>query len=257
MKSLILLLVVVTTAVAQDTLVNPVELTGIVKSETGAPLEGVNVLTYAPYSGTMKLGSMRLPATTKRFEVTTDANGRFKFPSHGRMIYFSRADLRPLTKVVDLSLTQLDVTMEDGSKSLWKIPPCSASDKANRVGIGFMVTVPKGVLFKKDNKNFEEGGYVFGYDTENQGEILINWWGSTSLEPEEDYLFESKEFSERKWTSGDKSGHEFRGIRNGKVWRRVALRNGAITYMGNSKEAAAVFDSMIDTMCFDASAVKW
>jgi hypothetical protein len=43
---------------------------------------------------------------------------------------------------------------------------------------------------------------------------------------------------------------------DGKFWRRISLRNGAITYQGNSKEAAKIFDSMIDTMCFDSSAVK-
>jgi hypothetical protein len=44
---------------------------------------------------------------------------------------------------------------------------------------------------------------------------------------------------------------------DGKVWRRIAIRNGAITYQGNTKEAAKVFDSMINEMCFDESAVKW
>ena len=246
------------TTVAQEGLVKPVEITGVVKSETGAPLAGVQILTYAPYEGTISLGTAKLAASTKRYEVTTDTNGRFKIPSHGQLIFFSRTDLRPLTKIVDLSLTQLDVTMEDVAKSLWNVPPCSASDKANRVGIGFMVTVPKDVMVKKDNKNFDEGAYLFGFQTKDRVEILINWWDPTSLEPSDEYLLDSKDFSQRKWTSGDKSGHEFRGIRSdGRVWRRVSLKNGVITYQGNSPEAAKVFDSMIDGMCFDASAVKW
>lgn len=60
------------------------------------------------------------------------------------------------------------------------------------------------------------------------------------------------------WTSGDKWGYEFRGtFLNGKVWRRIAIKNGAIAYQGNSKETATVFDSMLDAVCFDESAVKW
>jgi len=112
-------------------------------------------------------------------------------------------------------------------------------------------------MVKKADKRFEEGGYLFGYQIGDQVEVLINWWESTSLEPGEKYLLESKEFTQRMWSSGGKWGYEFRGtMRDGKVWRRIALRNGAITYQGNTKEAAKVFDSMIDTMCFDESAVK-
>ena len=88
--------------------------------------------------------------------------------------------------------------------------------------------------------------------------MLINWWESTSLEPAEKYLLESREFSQRMWMSGDKWGYEFRGtMQDGKLWRRISIRNGAITYQGNPKEAAKVFDGMIDAVCFDGSAVKW
>lgn len=258
LKSVTLILFLVTTAVAQDTLVNPVELNGVVKSETGAPLAGVQILTYAPYSGTINLGSMKLPASMKRFEVTTDAQGRFKIPSHGRVIHFDRADLKPVTKIVDLSLTRLDLVMEDGAKSVWKVPACSAAEKANRVGIGFMVAVPQDVLVKKDEERFEEGGYFFGYKINDQTGIMINSWESTSLQPSEGTLLEVKEFSERRWVSGDKWGYEYRGTwPDGRLFRRISIRNGGMTYQVKIKEAAKVFDSMIDTMCFDASAVKW
>src|SRR4030095_6198482 len=133
------------------TVANAAELNGVVKSATGAPLRGVQILTYAPHAGTIDLGSMTLPASSKRYEVTTDANGKFKIPSHGKVIFFYRDDLRPLSKIVELSVMQLYVVMEDGAKSLWKVPSCSASDKASRVGVGFMMIVPKDVLVKKDN----------------------------------------------------------------------------------------------------------
>lgn len=236
---------------------NAAELNGIVKSEDGKPLAGVQVLTYAP-AGPAKILGMQVASSTKRYEVTTDASGSFKLPSHGQLLYFHRADLRPLTKVVDLATTNIQITMEEGSRSLWKIPACSSTDKTTRVGIGFMVSVPDQVMFKKDTERFEEGGYLFGYRVGDKVELLINSWESTSLEPAEKYLLESRQFSQRMWMSGGKWGYDFRGtMPDGKIWRRITIRNGAIAYQGNSKEAAKVFDSMIDGMCFDESAVKW
>lgn len=245
-------------AVTLPALANGAELNGVVKSETGKPLAGVQILTYAPDAGTMNLGKLTIPTSSRRYEVTTDANGKFKIPSHGRLIYFYRADLRPLSKIVELSITQLEVIMEDGAKSLWKVPSCSTSDKTNRVGVGFMMTVPKDVLVKKDEGKFEEGGYFFGYENSNQIGLLINSWESTFLQPSEESIVQAKEFSERRWSSGDKWGHDFRWTTDdGTLWRRVTTRNGALAYRVNSKEAAKVFDGMIDTMCFDESAVKW
>ncbi len=234
-----------------------VELSGVVKSEDGKPLSGVQILTYAPLEE--KAESLGTQMSTKRHETTTDSNGFFKLPSHGRVVHFKRQDLRPLTKILDLSVKQIQVTMEDGARSLWKIPSCSSvPDKSKRVGIGFMVIVPENIMVRKDEERFENGGYFFGYNNGGRVEVLVNWWESTSLEPSEQYLLDSKEFSERMWVSGKTSGYEIRGVKSdGKLWRRVSLRNGAITYQGNTKESAAVFDKMIDNMCFDESAVTW
>lgn len=236
---------------------NATELSGVVKSEDGKPLVGVQILTYAP-AGPANILGMQVPTSTKRYEVATNRDGSFSIPSHGQLIYFHRADLRPLTKIVALAISRLEVTMEAGNRTLWEVPACSPTDKSTRVGIGFMVKVPKNVMVRKDDKRFEDGGYLFGYRMGEQVEVLINWWGSTSLEPEDKYLLESEQFSQRMWMSGEKWGYEFRGtLSNGKIWRRIAIRNGAITYQGNAKEAAKVFDSIIDDMCFDESAVKW
>ena len=233
------------------------ELRGVVKSEDGKPLGGVRILTYAPNGPATILG-IKTANSTKRYEVVTGADGSFRIPSHGQLIYFHRDDLRPVTKIVPLSTSRLQVVMEDGNRSLWKVPACSPSEKSTRTGIGFMVKVPENVMARKDDQRFEEGGYFFGYQLADQVELLINWWGSSSLEPEDKYLLQSRDFSQRMWRSGEKWGYEFRGtMKDGRVWRRIALRNGAITYQGNTKEAANVFDAMIDSMCFDESAVKW
>src|SRR5258705_4560110 len=167
------------------------ELSGVVKSEDGKPLSGVQILTYAP-AGPADILGMHVETSTKRYEVSTRSDGSFSIPSHRQFVYFHRADLRPLTKIVDLAIKQIQVTMEEGSRTLWKIPACSPTDKSTRVGIGFMLTVPKNMMVKKDEKRFEDGGYLFGYRVGEQIEVLINWWESTSLEPAEKYLLESR-----------------------------------------------------------------
>ena len=233
------------------------ELKGVVKSEAGKPLAGVEILTYAP-NGPATLFGRQVASSTRRYEVKTSADGSFSIPSHGPLVYFHRADLRPVSKIVDLALDHVEVVMEEGDRTLWKVPACSAGDKTSRTGIGFMLKVPDDVMVKKDEKRFEEGGYYFGYQTGERVDVMINSWESTSLQPAEEILLQSKEFFQRMWMSGGKWGYEYRGtLPDGTVWRRISLRNGGITYQTKTKEAATVFDTMIDAMCFDESAVKW
>jgi len=222
MKPFLKLIFFVLATVGLSSITNAVELTGVVKSKDGKPLSGVQILTYAPSVGSVEFLGKQMPTSTKRYEVTTDLNGFFKIPSHGQLVYFHRADLRPLTKIVDLSIKHIEVTMEEGAGTLWKVPACSVTDKSTRVGIGFMVSVPENVMVKKDDGRFEEGGYLFGYRMGEQVEVLINWWGSTSLEPEDKYLLESQEFSQRMWVSGKRWGYEFRG-------RCQAARRGVVS----------------------------
>ena len=115
------------------------------------------------------------------------------------------------------------------------------------------VVVPKDILFRKATQ-FENGGYIFGYSVNGHFDSLVIWSDSTSLAPSEEYLFESQDFFERAWVSGKTIGYESRGVKSdGKLWRRVSFRWGVITYQGNSKESARVFDRLIDGMCFDES----
>ena len=251
------LILLISALLSLSTTARAFELKGTVKSEHGKPLAGVQISTYAP-AGPAKILGIQVQSSTKHYQITTGADGSFKLPGLGRLVYFHRGDLRPLTKIIELTATQLDIIMEDGSRSLWKIPACSAREKSSRVGVGFMVNVPKSVIVKDAKDRFEDGGYLFGIRVGERFEILVNWWESSSLEPLDKHLLESDQFSQRMWTSGDKWGYEFRGtLRNGKVWRRIAIKNGAITYQENSKEAATVFDKMLDAVCFDESAVKW
>lgn len=221
------------------------ELSGVVKSETGKPLSGVRVYSDAPMSGA------RTEDGFKTVEAITDRTGAFKLPGHGRIVYFKRQDLRPLTKVVALSSKRLDVAMVDAASSTWKVPLCSdVSDKAQRVGFNFMVNVLDGVITKKIIHLGSEM-YYWGFYVGERPEVMFHWVDSTSDEPSDEYILNSTKFSERLWTSGKTTGYEARGVKsNGQLWRRVSFRWGAISYQNNSAESARVFDAMIDSMCF-------
>jgi hypothetical protein len=132
--------------------------------------------------------------------------------------------------------------------------PCSSlADKAQRIGVAFKVVAPKDMLFRKATQ-FVNGGYIFGHSVNGRFDSLVIWSYSSSLAPSEEYLFESQDFFERAWVSGKTIGYESRGVKSdGKLWRRVSFRWGVITYQGNSKESARIFDRLIDSMCFDES----
>ncbi len=234
---------------------NASELNGIVKSESGKPLSGVRVFTDARLQDKQRLVGLSL--STQHYETKSDQNGHFHLRSHGKFVYFWRDDLRPLTKIVEPTTGRIEVTMEEGDRTVWRIPSCSSlTDNSQRIGIAFKVLAPESILVQKTSQ-FENGGYLFGNNVHGNIETLIIWSDSTSLLPDEGYLLDSPGFSERAWVSGKTLGYDIRGVKsNGKVWRRVSFRWGAITYQGNSKESADVFDRLIDGMCFNESDLK-
>lgn len=257
MKILTNLLLLIALAFCLEQSTYATEISGVVKSETGKPLAGVQILTYAALKGDNKPKLLGIELTMRRYEAATDQNGFFKIPDHGQIVFFKRQDLRPLTKVIDLSTKQIEIVMEDGARSTWKVPLCSSlADNRQRVGIGFKVAVPENVLSKKVIK-FDQDVYYYGYDLGERYEVMANWWGASSIEPDDKFVLGSKDITERTWTSGKITGYEIRGVKaDGKMWRRVSFSGGAIAYQKNSKESATAFDSLIDGMCFDESEIK-
>ncbi|MBO0861691.1 MAG: hypothetical protein J2P21_25040 [Chloracidobacterium sp.] len=234
-----------------STTVCAVELKGIVKSATGVPLPDVEILTHTPLKG------YPYPQGYKELETKTDKNGLFKLADHGPIVYFKREDLNPITKMLDLSVSQVEIVMRDASSTTWKIPSCSiVPDSSKRIGTYFKVAPPDDVPFRKRD-GIDGDEYIFGFDISGgKFEMMGNWGGSTSIEPDEDFLLNSKEFSERLWRSGNTVGYEVRGVKSdGKLWRRVSFRWGAITYQGNSEKSAKVFDNLIDGVRFDESSL--
>jgi hypothetical protein len=231
-----------------------VELKGVVKSEAGIPLADVDILTHAPQ---LDGNGKEFPGAYMLLETKTDRNGVFKLPDHGRVVYFKRQDLNPVTKILELSADRVEIVMKDASSTIWKMPSCSTvPDSSKRVGIVFKVALPDNLPFGK-RATVDSDEYIFGFDMGGgKFEAMVNWGGSTSIEPDEDVLLSSKEFSERSWRSGGVIGYEIRGVKSdGKLWRRVSFSWGAIAYQGNSESSAKAFDKLMDGVCFDESSL--
>jgi hypothetical protein len=166
-----------------------VELKGVVKSETGAPLADVYILTHAP---TIDGNGNEFPGAYMELGTKTDENGVFKLPDHGRIVYFKRQDLNPITKILVLSATQVEIVMQDASSTTWKIPSCSSvPDGSKRIGIAFKVALPDNAPFRKRD-GIDGDEYIFGFDIGGEKfEMMSNWGGSTSIEPDDDFLLNS------------------------------------------------------------------
>src|SRR5262245_65676514 len=87
-----------------------VELKGVVKSETGAPLADVEILSNAPLDS--------LGTTFREIKTKTDKNGLFTLSDHGPVVYFKREDLNPVTKILGLSVAQVEIVMKDASSPI-------------------------------------------------------------------------------------------------------------------------------------------
>jgi hypothetical protein len=136
-------------------------LSGVIKSPNGKPIPKVKVLTYAPLE--RPTTSMGIPMGAQRFEVTSDEQGAFRLPDHGPIIWFTLGQQqRPVTKVLPLAATSLDVVMEDVAATLWKMPPCNATANEPRTGVAFKVTASNDVLVKKITR-FGLDAFVYGY----------------------------------------------------------------------------------------------
>src|SRR3989442_14293221 len=73
------------------------ELTGIVRSKSGISLANVSVTSQCE------------PCV----QTKTDANGFFRLPAHGRVVFFRYPGFRPLSKILDSKTTAVEIVLEE------------------------------------------------------------------------------------------------------------------------------------------------
>jgi hypothetical protein len=213
------------------------ELTGTVESQSGHPLADVSVISVG----------------SNRDETKTDANGFFKLPDHGRVVFFRHKDFRPITKVLDSDVTNLDVILDDAIGSERLVPSCASTDnREKRIGYESKYLVPKGLKVRR----VRDADYVewILYSKKDKREWLELWSGPTVSNgfPRDELLTSSESFTERYWRCEMGGGIDMRGrSKNGMRWRFTSLPYGLATYENVSEETAAIFDLIIDGACWD------
>lgn len=212
------------------------EISGIVRSRSGKPLEGVTVLSHC-----------------RRFLAETDSNGFYKLvgtglPDCDNVIFFSLQGFRPLLKIVDMTTTEVNAVLDEMAKADWEIPACSGSGK--RIGWGLYIPVPKGASLRKGRSIH---GSYFEMRLLNNGKyVLLNGTGSVRARgfPEDRWLLETKEFTLRAWRFGDVEGIDVRGqAKDGTFWRFFGMFANEFTYSGVAEETAKFLDTIIDGAC--------
>lgn len=214
------------------------ELTGIVRSKSGISLANVSVTSQCEPS----------------VQTKTDADGFFRLPAHGKVVFFRHPGFRPLSKILDSTTTAVQIVLEESAQTEWKVPSHRNASHAERyIGDESKLAVPKGVMLKK----IQDADYLLYiiYDRKNKHELLEVWFGLnvSSGYPPDDLLISSSEFTERSWTSGTGTGVDLQGrLKTGERWRWTSLLSGMARYRVKSEEAANSFDRIIDSFYCDA-----
>ena len=138
------------------------------------------------------------------------------------------------------------------AQSKFSLPACSSSKPQSYIGDRLILTLPKKVKFKhvQDNHYFQ---YFIGFGKKKDRiwfSGIFGPFGSSGQIPKE-WLSASTEVSQRIWTFQDLEGVDVKGkLENGNYWRYFAIVGEEIKYYNVSSEAAAYFDSIIDTVCY-------
>jgi hypothetical protein len=181
-------------------------------------------------------------------DARTADDGRYTLEKPARLIRFSKAGYRPVTKPTPAD--RLDIVLQPTNDPVWAPPACS-SNSVRRFGETMMFTAPPGVrLHSTSDVDYRTvavlsrgSGLEFGTGPHwTYGQPVVQIFDAMMLVQERDVR-----------TPWGDPGAEYRGIRaNGKYWRAVYLFGQSISYDDADAIAAEYFDGIIDSLCF-----KW
>jgi hypothetical protein len=220
------------------------ELTGTVTSKSGQPISGASI--YSPVG-------VRYDHNTE-----TDSQGKFKLPDHSRVVFFRHGNFRPLSKIVDLATTNLDVVLEESTGSELKVSVCpTTSEFGERVGFEMKFLITGEMAVTVVNGAHGRIFHIFDKKDEHvplkERELMVLEGGYSEFYPEEELLLSASGYAERWWMFGlEKGGVDIQGRgKNGSWWRWTGLLKNPITYRNVSERKAKAFDKIIDSMCLD------
>jgi len=216
------------------------ELSGHVVAESGEPLAGVRVLNlYLGEATTAEGGQFRIESTSNLPVVTRLEH----------VVRFTRAGYRPTTRVVTRG-TAIEVVLRkaDNPSSNWT-PPFCPSTTGMMVGELMAFSLPKGAKVQLGH----DIDYSMASVEFKGGALRLGWGPSWSWGLPSPVFFKgiSKVDERDLGFHPDVPIAEYKGTRsNGKYFRRIGMLGETIEYDDASKEAAAFFDTIMDTLCW-------
>ena len=216
-------------------------ISGQVVAESGEPLSGVRVINlFVGEATTGEAGQFRLEPSSN---IPTRVGGE-------QVFRFTRAGYRPITRVLTFGATDIEVTLRkaDNTASTWT-PSFCPSTKNMMVGELMAFTLPKSAKVKRS----QDIDYSMAF-VEYKGSVLRLGWGPTwsSGLPGPVFFKGISKIDERDLQfHPDVPVPEYKGTRsNGKYFRWVGTLGESIGYEDSSRESAAFFDAIIDTLCW-------
>ena len=181
-------------------------------------------------------------------DARTADDGRFSLEKPARLIRFSKAGYRPVTKPTPTG--KLEIVLQATSDSVWSPPACSPNS-VRRFGEIMMFTAPPGArLHTTSDVDYRSVAVLSRGSALEFGTGPHGTYGLPVVRILEAMMLVQERDVQTPW--GD-PGAEYRGIRaNGKHWRAVYLFGESISYDDADAIAAKYFDGIIDSLCF-----KW
>jgi hypothetical protein len=209
---------------------------GIVVSENGTPIEGVEVFAWE--------------------QEITNADGKFDLtnsPNKDSLISFYKEEFRPKALVVTPRNRTVRVVLEDDAKTAWLIHACPANVFGNfHEGYELVFHWPKNLkaIQIKDIDYLEDVIRL-----EKYSKPLQLWYGAlvSPARTVEQLTLQSVSFDQRSIhsKSGQVVGQDRRGKTKDGLWRSadfLGLSTSAI-YESVSEQEAAAYDQIIDSVC--------
>jgi hypothetical protein len=186
--------------------------------------------------------------------ATSKADGSFHVSAAGAFVSVRRVGFKPrLIATSDLTTKPVRIQLTRGDHTIGKVPSCASLPSGGRAWVGGGLRVNAARRRYKGPVNGEhDAHWYFNFD-QNVLHIVDGHIWHSGL-PLESTLAASNGIKVRGWVFGDIVGLDLSGeTKEGKRWRWVgAPINNAVEYSNSSQEAAAYFDQLIDTMCFQS-----
>lgn len=209
------------------------EVVGKVTSKDGTPIAGVTICSQKSMYDA----------------VYTSADGTFRIQALTDTLYFLKENFTPVVRVLQKDQTAYEVSLEEQSATLHKIPTCdSLRRKFQFANLGFP-NLPDIKITESSDIDYMFLSLSPRKAAKSRMEF---WWGPNAIAPlpKPEWFLVSTEFSQRNWMGVQQSGIDFRGTtKDGRHWRFVTTGWGAIFYESAPSDEAVIFDKILDERC--------